>query len=285
MQFQDACVTIAGDTADDCAGRAVSTLEVVASSEVSMAPLSFAEPLVEHSDSFTGETPINLSPELVCLLGGEFSFMCTARMDGVGPWSRIFDFSLEADEDSITAGAIELTQDFHFTVFRGKKPISVRVDGLFKLGEEFTVLCTVSAAGHMKVFKDGVLVGERTDGMAPLRVDRPRMMVGGHYLFKNQYFRGSLKDVKVWNQEVPWEARSASRVVVHALGTVFSESVETSPFSELDGRLRSDKRGREGLRFGGRDASLEERRRVCSRQFGAGVAPVVGSGGVPPATP
>ncbi|CAK0865832.1 unnamed protein product [Prorocentrum cordatum] len=182
MQFQDACAAMAGDTADDCAGLAVSTLKVVASSEVSTAPLSFAEPLVEHSDSFTGETPINLSPELVCLLGGEFSFMCTARMDGVGPWSRIFDFSLEADEDSITAG--------------------------------------------------------RTDGMAPLRVDRPRMMVGGHYLFKNQYFRGSLKDVKVWNQEVPWEARSASRVVVHALGTVFSEPVETSPSSELDGKLR-----------------------------------------------
>mmetsp|Transcript_84949 Transcript_84949/g.240587 ORF Transcript_84949/g.240587 Transcript_84949/m.240587 type:complete len:254 (-) Transcript_84949:612-1373(-) len=238
MQFQDACVAMAGDTADDCAGRAVSTLEVVASSEVSTAPLSFAEPLVEHSDSFTGETPINLSPHFPCLLGGDFSFMCTARMDGVGPWSRIFDFSLEADEDSITAGAIELTQDFHFTIFRGKKPISVRVDGLFKLGEEFTVLCTVSAAGHMKVFKDGVLVGEKTDGMAPLHVNRPRMIVGGHYLFNDQYFRGSLKDVKVWNQEVAWEAQSALRVFVHAFGKVFSEHVETSPGSELDGKLR-----------------------------------------------
>jgi len=284
MQCRDACVAAAGDTADACAGPAVSTLGEAASSEALTAPLFSAEPLVEHSDPFTGKTPINLSPQLGCVLGGDFSFLCTARMDGVGPWSRLFDFSLDADEDSITAGAIEFTQDFHFTVFRGKKPVSVRVDGLFKLGEELTVLCTVSAAGHMRVFKDGVLVGERTGGMAPLHVDRPRMMVGGHYLFQDQNFCGSMKDVKVWNQEVPWEARSASRVVVHALGTVFSESVETSPFSELDGRLRSDKRGREGLRFGGRDASLEGRRRVCSRQFGAGVAPVVGSGGVSLAT-
>jgi len=293
MQFQDACVTIAGDTADDCAGRAVSTLEVVASSEVSMAPLSFAEPLVEHSDSFTGETPINLSPELVCLLGGEFSFMCTARMDGVGPWSRIFDFSLEADEDSITAGAIELTQDFHFTVFRGKKPISVRVGDFFQLGEEFTVLCTVSASGHMKVFKDGVLVGEKTDGMAPLHADRPHMMVGGHYLFPDQSFRGSLKDVKVWNLEVPWEASSVSKVAVSVLGEVISEQAEKSPRSESDGRLRGARDAVDPTSESDGDAELSDPEAETllsrgdeefARLFGVGAVRVEGSGGIPLAT-
>ncbi|CAK0804342.1 unnamed protein product [Prorocentrum cordatum] len=256
MQCQDACVAVACDTADACAGPAVSTLEEAAWSEAPTAPFFSAEPLVEHSGSFTGKTPINLSPQLVCLLGGDFSFMCTARMDGVGPWSRIFDFSLDADEDSITAGAIEFTQDFHFTVFRGKKPVSVRVNGLFKLGEEFTVLCTVSAAGHMKVFKDGVLVGEKTDGMAPLHVDRPRMMVGGHYLFNDQYFRGSLRDVKVWSREVPWEAPPASKVP--------GEDAELSD-PEAEAPLS---RGGEGL----------------ARQLGAGAAPAEGSGGVPLAT-
>jgi len=139
-----------------------------------------------------------------CRLGGAFSFMCTLRMDGVDDWARVFDFSLTADEDSITAGAIELTQDFHFTVFRGRKPISVRVDGLFELGREFTLLCTVSDAGHMKVFRDGVLMGEMVDGLPPLMIDRPHMIVGGHFQFHTQTFRGELKDVKVWNQEVPW---------------------------------------------------------------------------------
>jgi len=293
MQFQDACVAMAGDTADDCAGLGVSTLKVVASSEVSTAPLSFAEPLVEHSDSFTGETPINLSPELVCLLGGEFSFMCTARMDGVGPWSRIFDFSLEADEDSITAGAIELTQDFHFTVFRGKKPISVRVDDFFQLGEEFTVLCTVSASGHMKVFKDGVLVGEKTDGMAPLHADRPHMMVGGHYLFPDQSFRGSLKDVKVWNLEVPWEASSVSKVAVSVLGEVISEQAEKSPRSESDGRLRGARDAVDPTSESDGDAELSDPEAETllsrgdeefARLFGVGAVRVEGSGGIPLAT-
>jgi hypothetical protein len=165
---------------------------------------SFVKPLVEHSTPFTGDMPINLIPRFNVRLGGEFSFMCTLRMDGIGHWSRVFDFSLTADEDSITAGAIEFTNDFHFTVFRGKRPFSVRVDDFFALDQELSLLCTVSDSGHMKVFKDGVLVGENVEGMAPLHLDRPRMIVGGHYLFHDQSFRGTLKGVKVWIQDVSW---------------------------------------------------------------------------------
>jgi len=171
---------------------------------------SFVKPIVEHPAPFRGEAPINLLPRFNVRLGGEFSFMCTLRMDGFEHWSRVFDFSLEADEDSITAGAIELTHDFHFTVFRGKRPFSVRVDDFFVLDQEFTLLCTVSASGHMKVFKDGVLVGENVKGMAPLHLDRPHMIVGGHYMFHDQAFRGTLKDAKVWIQDVSWSRLGVS---------------------------------------------------------------------------
>jgi hypothetical protein len=192
-----------------------------------MAPhFASTQPLLEHSindrgiAALTGETPINLAtsaPDNAVRMGGAFSFMCTLRMDGIGSWSRVFDFSLTADEDSITAGAIGLTDDLHFTVFRGKKPISVVVKNFFVLGEDMTLLCTVSPSGHMKVFKDGALVGENEEGMAPLRQDRPRMFVGGHYLYPDQAFRGSVRDVRLWNQEVAWptlENAKASLVLV-----------------------------------------------------------------------
>jgi hypothetical protein len=157
----------------------------------------------------TGETPANLAlaaPNNAVRMGGAFSFMCTLRMDGIGSWSRVFDFSLYADEDSITAGAVGLTGDLHFTIFRGKKPFGVRVANFFELGKEVTMLCTVSPSGHMRVFRDGALLGENDEGLAPLRQDRPRMIVGGHYLHTSQAFHGSLRDVKVWNQEVTWPA-------------------------------------------------------------------------------
>jgi len=168
-----------------------------------------AGPVVEYPNPLTGRNTVNLSPHFVGRLGGAFSFMCTLTMEGIDSWTRVFDFSLQADEDSITAGAIDLTLNLHFTVFRGKKPISLRVDNFFELGKEFTMLCTVSDSGHMKVFKDGVLAGEKVDGLAPLTMDRPRMYLGGHFQFSNQTFRGSIKDAKVWNREVSWPALAA----------------------------------------------------------------------------
>ncbi|CAK0835465.1 unnamed protein product, partial [Prorocentrum cordatum] len=188
---------------------AVAPLEVsaplgkVLASEPPAAPCDCEEgPVVEHPAPLPGKNPFNLSQNFVGRLGGAFSFMCTLTMEGIDSWTRVFDFSLQADEDSITAGAIDLTNHLHFTVFRGKKPISVRVDNFFELGKEFTMLCTVSDAGHMRVFKDGVLVGENPDGLAPLCMERPRMFVGGHFQYHNQSFRGSISGVKVWNREV-----------------------------------------------------------------------------------
>jgi len=252
-----------------------------------------AGPVVEYPNPLTGRNTVNLSPHFVGRLGGAFSFMCTLTMEGIDSWTRVFDFSLQADEDSITAGAIDLTLNLHFTVFRGKKPISLRVDNFFELGKEFTMLCTVSDSGHMKVFKDGVLVGEKTDGMAPLHADRPHMMVGGHYLFPDQSFRGSLKDVKVWNLEVPWEASSVSKVAVSVLGEVISEQAEKSPRSESDGRLRGARDAVDPTSESDGDAELSDPEAETllsrgdeefARLFGVGAVRVEGSGGIPLAT-
>jgi len=171
-----------------------------------------AQPVAERLGPL--KCPTNFKGGVWGLLGGAFSFMCVVRMDGFGHWSRVFDFSLEADDDSITAGAIELTQDLHFTIFRGRMPFSVRADNFFEPGREFTMLCTVTASGHMKVFKNGVLVGENPRGMAPLLTPRPRMVVGGHFKFRDQCFRGSLRDVQIWDRAISWADAARCRVHV-----------------------------------------------------------------------
>jgi len=315
MDDQCACVAAAGDALDACAAPQAPSLKVESASEAPTPSFSSIKPLVEHPVPFTEELPVDVSPIFACRLGGEFSFMCTLRMDGIGPWSRIFDFSLTADEDSITAGAVGLSNDLHFTVFQGKKPISVRVDGFFELGKEFTMLCTASASGHMKVFKDGVLVGENADGMAPPQMDRPRMTVGGHYMFHDQVFRGSLRDVKVWNQEVSWgelKASSASKVDgeftsdivevvapsensegVCVLDKVLAEQVETSPTSEPDDGLRGSREAVDPTSEIDEDVEAKiptigdlvetpkGSEEGLARQFDADVAPVEGDDGVP----
>jgi len=53
------------------------------------------------------------------------------------------------------------------------------------------------------------MVGENPEGLAPLMIDRPHMIVGGHFHYRSQVFRGYLKDVKVWDQEVSWPKQAA----------------------------------------------------------------------------
>jgi hypothetical protein len=190
--------------------EAPAPVDQVPAAQAHAAPCDSAGPVIEHLAPITGKNLLNLAPQFVGRLGGAFSFMCTLTMEGIDSWTRVFDFSLQADEDSITAGAIDLTNHLHFTVFRGKKPISVRVDNFFELGREFTMLCTVSDSGHMKVFKDGLLAGENPEGLPPLCMERPRMFVGGHFQYHNQAFRGSIRDVKVWDREVSWPAPAVS---------------------------------------------------------------------------
>jgi len=144
--------------------------------------------------------------------------MCTLRVDALDSWMRVFDFSKSADEDSITAGAIDYSQDLHFTIFRARKSASVHAPKFFKLGQEFTMLCTVSEKGRMRVFKDGLLVGENAKGHCPLPTDRPHLTVGSHYQFRGQHLRGTIRNVKVWDCEVSWPA--AERVKSQAKAAV-----------------------------------------------------------------
>ncbi|CAK0905976.1 unnamed protein product [Prorocentrum cordatum] len=166
-------------------------------------------------------------------MGGAFSFTCALRMDGIGSWSRVFDLPLVADEDSRRADA----RPAAFHSLREKKPFSVTVSNSFELGEEVTMLCTVSPSEHMRVFKDSALVGENAEGMAPLRQDRPRMIVGGHYLYTDQTFNRSLRDVKMWNRELEWPMLgNAESSLVPKEGGWFPDDVDTVLLSTRKGK-------------------------------------------------
>jgi hypothetical protein len=147
--------------------------------------------------------PINLVEDLGFhkQLGGSFSLMCTLTMARVNPWQRIFDFSFKADVDSITAGAFGNSSHLHFTIFKGKKKKTVKVWNFFEPGKSITALFSVSHSGRMRVWKNGDLVGE-IEGHAPYFNERPHLMIGGHYKYKEQFFRGVIGNVKIWSKEV-----------------------------------------------------------------------------------
>lgn len=136
-------------------------------------------------------------------LGGSFSLMCTLQMDQIAPWQRVFDFSFKADIDSITAGALSNSTHLHFTIFKGKTKKTVKVWNFFEPGKRITALFTVNSTGRMRIWKNGQLAGE-IDGHAPFFNDRPHLVIGGHYLYKKQFFHGVVGNVKIWSKEVVW---------------------------------------------------------------------------------
>jgi len=193
---------------------------------MSAPPYHLAKPLVVCETLAREYMPVNLAPKLLGMkprpkFGGAFSFMCTLRMEWLTPWARIFDFSHERDKDSITAGVVEGSNDLHFTIFEGRNPVSVRVPGFFDIGRDITLLCTVSSQGHMKVFKDGLLVGDNVNGAIPKEMDRPSMFVGGHFELDDQNFYGAIYDIKLWDQEVSWP--SDQQALLDKLGSGFSK--------------------------------------------------------------
>jgi len=164
--------------------------------------------------------PINLVEELGFhkQLGGAFSLMCTVTMAKVNPWQRIFDFSFKADVDSITAGAFGNSSHLHFTIFKGKTKKTVKVWNFFEPGKSIRALFSVSRTGRMRVWKNGDLVGE-IEGHAPYFNERPHLVIGGHYKYKDQFFRGVIGNVKIWSKEVIWPPRPGANPVNFAKHT------------------------------------------------------------------
>jgi len=175
-------------------------------------PWNTTRPLFESAGPYNEDNPVNLFDEgLTERLGGAFSFMVTYQMDDVNEFSRIFDFSLYPNWESVSAGNFYKSCDLVFTTMEKDEAAEIYLRDFFKVGREATALFTVSAAGRMSVYRDSVLLGENVGGFPLSYVERPHLVVGNHHSKTHQGFRGTLRDIKVWNQEVTWPEEKKAR--------------------------------------------------------------------------
>jgi hypothetical protein len=170
-------------------------------------PWQTTPPAFSSPGPFGEDNPVNLvDAGFTQWLGGAFSLMVTMQMNDINEWCRIFDFGVAPDWEVIGAGSVAYTTDFYFSSYQGGVPTAVSIPDFFVLEKEVTLLLTISATGHMKVYQDGELIAENPGGQVPHYMDRPHLTVGNHHAYKNQGFRGTLRNVKVWTQEVTWDA-------------------------------------------------------------------------------
>jgi len=167
------------------------------------------EPIFQIAGPFNGSNPGDLAREgFRPWLSGAFSFMAKIRMDESNTWSRVFDFCVSEDNHAISVGSNLDTYDMFFNVVRGEETATVFLPDFFILEHEFTALFSVSSKGHMKVYVDGELHGENENGLVPAHVKRPHLIIGNHFSWTDQGLRGSIRDVKIWDREVTWDAKT-----------------------------------------------------------------------------
>jgi len=214
--------------AKDAAQRLVTTSEKgnekeIARSDVAKTPEGTAELLSQgmwsqssasalgrfsgHPDSFT-----DLVEKFPAPLGGSdgFSVAFTARWDKLNRWSRVLDFGSGVGGDghggnNIIVANEKVSDAFAFHIYGNTSNACLTIPGIIKVGTDMRYLCTVDSEGHMRVFQEGRLVGEKKDGLVPPAVHREHLYIGKSNFKGNAMFEGEVRDLCVWNSAVIWE--------------------------------------------------------------------------------
>jgi len=158
-------------------------------------------------ESFT-----DLSAKFPAPLGGPdgFSVAFTARWDKLNRWSRVIDFGSGVGENSHGGNNIIIANEkvsdaFAFHIYGNTSNACLTIPGIIKVGADTRYLCSVDSEGHMRVFQDGRLVGEKKDGHVPAAVHREHLYVGKSNFKGNGMFEGEVRDLCVWNAAVTWD--------------------------------------------------------------------------------
>lgn len=133
-----------------------------------------------------------------------FSIAFTSTWAALGHDTHLVDFGSKHGKDSIVVGNVRDTSGLTFNVNLDGGKVAVDVKHAIDVNETSRYLCSIEGQGHMRVFRDGKLIGENKKGQAPAAVARDLLYIGKPQ-GKGSMFKGQLSDLCIWNQNVGWE--------------------------------------------------------------------------------
>lgn len=143
-------------------------------------------------------------------LFGPFSVEFKARWDAFNRWSRILDFGEGPRSDNIIISQSANPGELAFYTYSGTKSKGFTIPGALELGVMSSFLLTLSEFGHMRVWKDGKMIGEFEDAFVPRRIDRSHFYVGKSNWENTPLFKGTIQDLYIWSGEATkWGARDS----------------------------------------------------------------------------
>jgi hypothetical protein len=135
-------------------------------------------------------------------LGGTCSFEAYVRYDDVGEGARVFDFHENVNEDNIILHRLDSDSDLRFILWytTGTSGATGIADGGTITNGQFThLVATVTSAGVMKLYQDGILVSTLSSGVtAPTVMTRNNHYLGKSHWSGDPMLKGYMKYFRVW---------------------------------------------------------------------------------------
>ncbi|GMI01984.1 hypothetical protein TrVE_jg11490 [Triparma verrucosa] len=133
--------------------------------------------------------------------GGSTSFEVLVSFTAYNYQSHIFDFGDGQFDDNVYLYNYGSSPEIKWyvrqnTESKGEHEATVNFN---ELGQFSHVVVTASTSGEMKIYKDGVLQGTKTDGWAPRTLMRNYHWLGRAVGSNSKYFYGTLSYISIYN--------------------------------------------------------------------------------------
>ncbi|GMH66849.1 hypothetical protein TL16_g04526 [Triparma laevis f. inornata] len=129
--------------------------------------------------------------------GGTTSFEVYVKYDSFSKDSRIFDFGSGANRDNVILRSWGTTSEMDWSV-RQESTFKGFHTNNFDSSTWTHVVATVSGT-TMKIYKNGVLAGSKTDGWEPNVLTRTQHWLGRSAWSSDGYFDGTIAYLKIWH--------------------------------------------------------------------------------------
>ena len=129
--------------------------------------------------------------------GGTTSIEVYVKYDSFNSWSRVFDFSSGTNSDNVFLANFGSSSTIRWGVTQGSTLESFDWSN-FDSSIWTHVVVTVKGTA-MKVYKNGVLAGTKTDGHEPNVMTRAQHWLGRSAWSADGYFDGTIAYVKIWH--------------------------------------------------------------------------------------
>lgn len=136
------------------------------------------------------------------VLGGALSIGFTACWQSLGCWSHVIDFGNGEGDNNIFIGNLKNKNTLAFHIWVRDFEYRLQIPNGITLGRADRYLCTVSPQGHMCVYRNGQLMGEKVDGRAPRKLLRRFLYIGKSHWLRDEPFHGTIENLTVWNAVV-----------------------------------------------------------------------------------